>query len=167
MAAITKDRFIPPVQSNLYDKDFYAWTQQTAQLLKSHQFDRVDLDHLIEEVEDMGKAQLSAFRSGLRNLLIHLLKLQFSPSHDPRNGWIEEVANFRDAVQESLEDNPGFKSKTGEVFADAWKRARNLAKQHLAVDGIRDIPETCPYTYEQAMDQDFIREFDPEIEHFG
>ncbi|WP_242057983.1 MULTISPECIES: DUF29 family protein [Nostoc] len=41
----------------LYEQDFYAWVEQTAALLQSHQWDTLDLKHLIEEVVDLGKSQ--------------------------------------------------------------------------------------------------------------
>lgn len=167
MTAITKDRFATPGQSGLYDKDFYAWTQQTAQLLKSHQFRRVDLDHLVEEVEDMGKSELRAFRSMLTNLLHHLLKLNLSPALEPRNGWMDEVARFRIETLRILEDNPSFKAKKDDIFPLAWKDARSLARVSLERDGVKHIPVNCPYTYEQAMDEDYFPEFDPGFEHFG
>ena len=39
-------------------QDFYAWTQQQADLLRSRQFNKVDLEHLIEEVESLGNSEL-------------------------------------------------------------------------------------------------------------
>jgi hypothetical protein len=36
---------------NLYDNDFYAWTQHQAKLLYSQQWDQIDLPNLIEEIE--------------------------------------------------------------------------------------------------------------------
>ena len=38
----------------LYDTDYVAWAEQTAQLLRSQQFHQLDLDHLIEEIESLG-----------------------------------------------------------------------------------------------------------------
>jgi len=34
----------------LYERDFAAWAEETAQLLERHQFDQLDLLNLIEEV---------------------------------------------------------------------------------------------------------------------
>lgn len=167
MTAMTKDRLSAPVQSSLYDKDFYAWTQQTAQLLKSHQFGQVDWDHLVEEVEDMGKSELRAFRSLLGNLLHHLLKLNLSPAQEPRNGWMDEIARFRVETTRILDDNPSFKAKMDDIFALAWKDARSLARVSLQRDGVKDIPENCPYTYEQAMSEDYFPEFDDGRERSG
>ena len=51
--------------ADLYDEDFYAWTQQQAEVLRTHfQGDnRLDVEHLAEEVEDLGKSELHAVES--------------------------------------------------------------------------------------------------------
>ena len=66
----------------LYEKDFYAWTQRQAAALRCLADTRpnVDLDfpHLIEEVEDLGTSQRDAVRSPLRRIIEHCLKLEYS-----------------------------------------------------------------------------------------
>ena len=39
---------------SLYEKDFYAWTVQTAKALKENDLSKIDFIHLAEEVESMG-----------------------------------------------------------------------------------------------------------------
>ena len=70
--------------ADLYDEDFYAWTQQQAEALRTHfQGDnRLDVEHLAEEVEDLGKSELHAVESFVENVIEHLLKLDYS-------GWVE------------------------------------------------------------------------------
>lgn len=43
--------------SNLYETDFYAWTQEQASLLRDRQWSQLDLLNLIEEIESLGKQQ--------------------------------------------------------------------------------------------------------------
>ncbi len=62
-----------------YDDDFNAWTQHTAQLLRQRRWDKLDLEPLIEEVEDLGKSERSAIKSQLDRVLLHLLKWAFQP----------------------------------------------------------------------------------------
>ena len=70
--------------AELYDEDFYAWTQQQAQALRTHfQGDnRLDVEHLAEEVEDLGKSELHAVESFVENVIERLLKIDYS-------GWVE------------------------------------------------------------------------------
>lgn len=58
----------------LYDRDFYAWTQAQAALLRNHQWSQLDLPNLIEEIEALGRQQHQELRSHLSLLLAHLLK---------------------------------------------------------------------------------------------
>ncbi|MCF8015238.1 MAG: DUF29 domain-containing protein, partial [Chromatiaceae bacterium] len=77
-----------------YDGDFYAWTLQTAQQLRSGQLDQVDLAQVAEEIEDMGKSDRRALESHLKILMLHLLKWQHQPSHRGVS-WRLSIANAR------------------------------------------------------------------------
>lgn len=59
--------------SSLYDQDFYAWAHQQAKLIKAKAFDKLDIAHLYEEVEDMGNRHADELESRLEILLMHLL----------------------------------------------------------------------------------------------
>ncbi|MGB7087135.1 MAG: DUF29 family protein [Phormidesmis sp.] len=41
--------------SKTYLIDFNAWTDQTAQLLRAGRWAEIDIEHLIGEIEDLGK----------------------------------------------------------------------------------------------------------------
>ena len=71
----------------LYEEDFYVWTQRQAELLRARKFEDLDLEHLIEEVAELGDTKLSAVLNNARVVMEHLLKLQHSPAIDPRSGW--------------------------------------------------------------------------------
>jgi len=42
----------------LYELDDSQWLGETISLLRNHQFQQLDLEHLIEELEDLGKEKL-------------------------------------------------------------------------------------------------------------
>jgi len=44
-----------------YDTDFYAWTQAQADALRAKDWAALDLEHLAEEIDSMGKRDLQAF----------------------------------------------------------------------------------------------------------
>jgi hypothetical protein len=64
---------------NLYDADFYAWTQEQAKLLRGRQWSQLDLLNLIEEIESLGKQQRPELRNRLSVLIGHLLKWEYQP----------------------------------------------------------------------------------------
>lgn len=40
-----------------YDQDLYSWSLEQARLLRERKFDQIDLEHIIEEIEDMSKSE--------------------------------------------------------------------------------------------------------------
>lgn len=40
-----------------YQKDFYSWTREQAELLRSGRFDELDIVNLIEEIETLGRSE--------------------------------------------------------------------------------------------------------------
>jgi len=40
-----------------YDQDIIAWANEQASLLRTGQFDQLDIAHLAEEIEDVGKSE--------------------------------------------------------------------------------------------------------------
>jgi hypothetical protein len=63
-----------------YDRDLYTWSQEQAALLRARKFDQIDLVHIVEEIEGMGKSEQRALEFYLEALLIHLLKWVYQPS---------------------------------------------------------------------------------------
>jgi hypothetical protein len=90
---------IRPKAKDLYDEDFYVWTESQAALLRRRQFDALDLDNLIEEVEGLGDAKRSAVLNNASIVIEHLLELQFSPAQDPRRIWAESIVEHRPRLE--------------------------------------------------------------------
>ena len=61
----------------LYEKDFLAWTQQQSELLRQGRWQEVDLDHLVQELDGMGKSTHRELESRLVVLIAHFLKWEF------------------------------------------------------------------------------------------
>ncbi|NCR01041.1 MAG: DUF29 family protein [Microcystis aeruginosa L211-101] len=61
----------------LYEIDDSQWLGETISLLRNHQFQQLDLEHLIEELEDLGKEKKNAVASLLEQVIRHLLFLQY------------------------------------------------------------------------------------------
>ena len=61
----------------LHDRDFYAWTKETAQLLKEGRINEVDVMNIAEELKDMGISNKRALISHMTVLLVHLLKCKY------------------------------------------------------------------------------------------
>ena len=125
--------------SDLYERDFIGWTEQQARALREAAARGTNLpldwDHLIEEVEGLGRSELHAAASQIRRIILHLLKLEFSPSVPPRLGWLESVADARAELESLLSSDPGLKPRLAGVSADEWRRAAKQAVAALQAHG--------------------------------
>ncbi len=57
-----------------YDIDIVAWAQEQARLLRAGRFEALDIEHIAEEIEDVGKSEQRELASRLAVLLANLLK---------------------------------------------------------------------------------------------
>jgi hypothetical protein len=144
---------IKPTPKELYEEDFYVWSQRQAELLRARRYDELDLEHLIEEVEDLGGALKRSVRSRARTIMEHLLKLQHSPAVDPRSGWRDTVRRERGDLLDDL--TPTLRRELARELEELYARARQQAEgslrdhgEHAAADA---LPRTCPYTADQVI----------------
>lgn len=90
---------------SLYERDIHAWTEQTADLLRKRRFQDIDIEHLIEELESMGRRDRHQLVSRLKILLAHLLKWQCQPAHRC-SPWRGSVLEQRLRTRDLLADSP-------------------------------------------------------------
>ena len=142
-----------PDKAALYDKDFFAWSNQQAGLLRAGKLGEADLQHIAEEIESMGKAEKRELISRLTVLLLHLLKWQHQPA-GRGNSWRLSIANSRDEITDHLLDNPSLKSNLAADLATGYKYARRKAsaETNLSLD---IFPSSCPWEYKELIGQEF------------
>jgi len=140
------------IDSSIYKTDFYTWTQEQLELLRSGQLEKIDLQNLAEEIEDMGRAEKRELESRLEVLLMHLLKWQFQPSLRSRS-WQLTIKEQRLRLQRHLKQNPSLKSAIPDVFADVYQLAVVSAERETSLD---IFPDVCPYDFEQVMTEAFL-----------
>jgi hypothetical protein len=144
--------------ADLYERDFYGWTRAQVRALRRLAATRpnleLDLPHLIEEVGDLGKSERDAVRSQLRRILVHLLKLRFSPAREPRPGWVATVAEARadlaDKLGPSLERH--LRREIEVLYARALLQARRELEAYGEVEAARALPERCPWRFEELVE---------------
>jgi hypothetical protein len=139
-----------------HDKDFYAWTVESANRIREGRLAEVDLMSVAEELEDMGKAQRHALASHLKVLMVHLLKWRHQPGLRGVS-WRLSITNARDEIAELLEDSPSLRGKVPELMARRYPaaRARAALETGLAEQG---FPDSCPFDPEQLLDSAFWAE---------
>jgi hypothetical protein len=127
----------------LYETEYDRWLTATIKLLKNRQFDQIDYQHLIEELEALGRSEKSAVKNLLLQILIHLLLYQFWQSEAPRNinHWAAEIITFRVQLEGRLTSNL---SKLLELeLANIYQNARLIVGKKT---GLKNLSITYPYS---------------------
>lgn len=94
--------------TDLYEADFYLWTQAQAEALRAEARRRgagsnaIDWERLATEVGDLGARDVRECFSRVRTILEHLWKLAASSAVEPRRGWTETVLTQRADLADAL-----------------------------------------------------------------
>ena len=147
MGALTK---------TLYETDFVEWAERTAELLRQRRFEDVDLEHLIEEVMDLGLRDERAARSQMRRLLLHLIEVRIQPER-AGTSWRRSVVGARGEIEDLIDDSPGIRRHLEQALQEIYRRAvrQALDETNLTAQAkTLDIPETCPYTLSELLEVD-------------
>ena len=64
-----------------YEADIISWANEQAAFIRSGRFDLLDLEHIADEIEDVGKSEQRELESRMAILVAHLIKWQFQSSH--------------------------------------------------------------------------------------
>ncbi|MEN3028378.1 MAG: DUF29 domain-containing protein [Aquificaceae bacterium] len=152
----------------LYDKDFPLWAEINLELLREKLYDLVDWENLLEEIEDMARSDLKACISHLAVILEHLYKwdnfrhLTRGGKEKGEFGWIVSIENARRKIARHFKNYPSLKGKLPHRLEEAWQEAVDNIRLWLSEQDIdpekMNIPEKCPYTYEEAMQRDLRKE---------
>ncbi len=142
---------IKPPPKPLHEQDFYAWSKAQADLLRAGRYAELDLDHVIEEVDDLGDALKRSVRNWMRTIIEHLLKLQHSPAQDPRSVWRATVRTQRVRLRDGLKPSirREVESELAELYTDARALAEGALRDHGEHPAADALPTTCPYTLDR------------------
>jgi hypothetical protein len=143
--------------SRLYAADFYAWTRQQATELRRFAKTRpnlpLDLEHIAEEIQDLGKSEQEAAFSLAQRIIEHLLLIEYSPAADQRLHWADEIDGFRDQMKRKLSPTirRHLKRDLRAVYADGRRIVERKMRRHGEDRAAAALPDNCPYTVEQVL----------------
>ena len=152
------------MNKTLYERDFQVWIEQTICQLENQEFASLDIEHLIEELRDLGKSEKHELESNLSVLIAHLLKLKVQ--HDApltmQGSWYDSIDEHRQRVKKRLSKTPSLKPYLPTAIAESYSDARQLAirESKRAKFGVRipnpsEYPISCPFSSEQLLDEEF------------
>ena len=138
----------------LYEIDDSQWLGETISLLRNHQFQQLDLEHLIEELEDLGKEKKNAVASLLEQVIRHLLLLQYWTKEAEHNTihWQEEIDNFRTQLRRKMTAN--LRNYLEEELNSLYQDALGFVKIKPVNTVI--FPSQCPYSLEELLDRSWL-----------
>ncbi|MBD1212273.1 MAG: DUF29 domain-containing protein [Dolichospermum circinale Clear-D4] len=144
----------PNQLQRLYEIDDYLWLEETIKLLKAKNLENLDLENLIEELESLGRNDLNKVRSLLRQIIIHILLLEYWHDEYDRNHrhWQAEIIAFRDDLNNSLTTT--LKNKLVQELDHIYNVALKVVVQKTGLAS-NLFPDHCPYSLEQLLDDNW------------
>ena len=124
------------MSSTAYETDYNQWLKETVKQLQERNFEQVDWDNLIEEIESMGKSDRRALMSLLTRLIEHLLKLAYWQEEKKRSGnhWAAAIVNFRAQIQHRLEDSPSLRPELAAMYDKVYPVAIKSVSQLFSLN---------------------------------
>lgn len=142
----------------LYERDFYAWTQDQAARLRALMQDAggrnlgLDLANLVEEVETLGRSEKRVLESPIRLLLMHALKWEHQAERRSRS-WEASIIGAHRSMLLELRNNPSLKPQLPEIAAEAFADARVAASGETDL-ALKAFPESCPFSVQDILAPD-------------
>jgi len=139
-----------------YETDVVAWANEQAWLVRNKKFELLDIEHIAEEIEDVGKSEQRELASRMAVLIAHLLKWQFQPEYQGAS-WERTIKEQRKSLAFHIKQVPSLKSKLlNSDWQDAvWADAVTIA---IRETGIENFPETCPWTIDNILSHHWLPE---------
>lgn len=133
-----------------YEQDIVAWANEQARFLRAGQFDLLDLTHLAEEIEDVGKSEQRELASRMAILLAHLIKWKFQPERQG-SSWRLTIRTQRKGIERVLDETPSLKEKiTNAMWWQAtWDDALSIAARETGLGD--EFPSVCPWSQEEVL----------------
>jgi hypothetical protein len=146
----------PATDAAVYENDFPLWAERQGALLRARRFKELDLDNLIEEVEGLARRDRWEVEGRAELILVHLLKLAYSPAPEPRRGWVRTILTQRRALARML--TATLRTHLEEQLVDLYTQARRMAAIEMETDAIEPevLPAECPYSIEEVFGPEWL-----------
>ena len=138
--------------SSSYDADVLEWSEHQARLLRQHADGKSgneapDWDNIIEEIESVGRSQLTAVKSLLVQALAHDRKCEAWPWSREVPHWRAEARGFREDAAEAY--TPSMRQRID--VADLYRRALNRLPESIDGQPPLPAPPACPVTLDELL----------------
>ena len=107
-------------EKSLYDRDFTAWVKLTTQQLKDKNFEHLDLENLIDEVESLIYEQKKWIRESLIKILTYAMKRLHLDLPERFHDWELYILRGQQQLESDVSDNASILEYWDELFDGAW-----------------------------------------------
>ena len=139
-----------------YESDVVAWAKEQAALIRAGQFDQLDLTHIAEEIEDVGKSEQRELASRMAVLLAHILKWKFQPQKRSVS-WTLTIKEQRRLLVRRVQKTPSLSPMLSdpEWVDEIWVDAKSLAEKETGLD-MSTYPEICPWSMADVLTPEWL-----------
>jgi hypothetical protein len=140
-----------------YEEDVVAWAWEQAALLRAGKLSALDIEHIAEEIEDVGKSEQRELANRMAVLIAHLLKWKFQPLRRGAS-WAATINAQRAAVARRLRKTPSLRVSFDdpEWQADAWADGVTLAAKEMGLDDNHPLPHAPIWSMDQMVADGFL-----------
>jgi len=137
-----------------YEQDIVAWATEQARLIRSGQFDQLDIEHIADEIEDVGKSERRELASRMAVLITHLLKWQYQAAFRSAS-WSGSIREQRKRIAMALDETPSLKLSLADAkwLQAAWSDGLTKAIEETGLDA---FPETPCWTTHQMLEAGWL-----------
>ena len=138
-----------------YDEDVILWAQEQARALRERDFSKLDIEHLADEIEDVGRCEKRELASRMAVLLAHLLKWRSQPERRSAS-WRRTINHQRERLDLLIKGTPSLKTVLREEDwrRDMWLDALAQASKETGLDE-GAFPDASPWDLAATLDPDF------------
>ena len=116
----------------------------------------MDIEHIAEELESMGKRDLRQLRSRLQVLVMQLLKWKYQPERQSKS-WVAIIEHRRDEIEGLLLDSPSLRGELDLALGTIYPKAvRDACRETDLPKTI--FPKLCPFLMSEILAEGFFPE---------
>jgi hypothetical protein len=137
---------------NNIDAEYDSWLLEQAQLLRDRDFEHLDVDNLVEELEALVRGEKSSVEQFAYLIMLHLLLVDYwrEQSEWNRNHWEAEITGFRLQLNNKLTTNlrNHLLERLDFLYGKAYQAA--VKKTKSTIQGER-FPQERQYSLEDIL----------------
>ena len=134
------------------DTEYDSWLLEQAQLLRDRDFQHLDIDNLVEEIEALVRGEKSSVEQFAYLIMLHLLLIEYwyEQSEWNRNHWEAEITGFRLQLNNKLTTNlrKHLAQRLDFLYSKAYQAA--VKKTKSSINGDR-FPQERKYSLEDII----------------